>query len=46
MATGYKLPNGTKSTSGFDFTGTTQWSYVPSGSHAFTYVKEIGRAHV
>ena len=41
MATGYKLPNGTKSTSGFDFTSTTQWSYLPSGSHVYRYVKAI-----
>lgn len=41
MATGYKLPNGTKSTSGFDFSGRTEWSYLPSGSRVYTYVKAI-----
>ena len=41
MATGYKLPNGTKSTSGFDFTGKTEWSYFPSGGPFFIYVMAI-----
>lgn len=41
MATGYKLPNGTKSTIGFSFTGRTSWSYIPPGGGVRTYISAI-----